>query len=176
VGYSGGTQPDPTYHRLGDHTETVEIDFDPARITYAQLLDVFWASHRPTGRAWSRQYMAAVFYHGETQRQLAFDSRAERARQEVQPIRTEILPAKRFYRAEDYHQKYYLRQTGALMREFEGLYPHSRDFSDSTLAARFNGFAGGNGGLVQFRRELAALPLTAAEQARLPGLLARLEP
>jgi len=65
VGYTGGSTKNPTYHSLGDHTETVQIDYDPTQISFEELLDVFWDSHRPTQRAWSRQYMAAVFFHNE---------------------------------------------------------------------------------------------------------------
>ena len=71
VGYTGGTLENPTYHHLGDHTESVQVDYDPARIDYAALLDAFWQGHNPAASSFSRQYMAAVFYHDETQRQLA---------------------------------------------------------------------------------------------------------
>jgi len=75
VGYAGGTQPHPTYHTLGDHTETIEIDFDPGVISYEKLLDIFWRSHHPGQPAWSRQYRAVIFYHGERQKALALKTR-----------------------------------------------------------------------------------------------------
>jgi len=67
VGYAGGEMEGPSYGKMGDHAETVQVDFDPGRITYAQLLKIFWASHRPTSRNWSRQYMNAIFYHDDEQ-------------------------------------------------------------------------------------------------------------
>jgi peptide methionine sulfoxide reductase MsrA len=61
VGYAGGMKKNPTYRSLGDHTETVQIDFDPSVIPYGELLAVFWESHEPGSSTWSRQYMNAVF-------------------------------------------------------------------------------------------------------------------
>ena len=68
MGYAGGKKSNPTYHDLGDHTETLQIDFDPDVITYDELLEIFWASHNPGRKSWSRQYMAAVFYHNHKQK------------------------------------------------------------------------------------------------------------
>ncbi len=62
VGYAGGTKRNPTYYNLGDHTETIQIDYDPTYVSYRELLDIFWESHDPAARPWSRQYMAVVFY------------------------------------------------------------------------------------------------------------------
>ena len=75
MGYSGGSRKDPTYNSLGDHTETLEIDFDPARVSYKELLEVFWKNHSPRTASWSRQYMAAVFVHDDEQKRLAGESR-----------------------------------------------------------------------------------------------------
>jgi methionine-S-sulfoxide reductase len=161
VGYAGGTRPAPTYHSLGDHTETVQIDFDPARISYAQLLEIFWRSHNPTSRSWSRQYMAAVFYHDEAQQQLAEESRRrEAAKVQGKRIATEILPFTGFHRAENYHQKYYLRQERQLLRELERIYPDNARLVDSTAAARINGYLGGNGSTDSLEDELEQLGLS----------------
>ena len=93
MGYSGGTRKNPTYHSLGDHIETFQIDYDPARITYGQLLDIFWHSHQPDRKSWSRQYMAAVFYHTDEQKKLALQTRDQEANRLGTKIYTEILPA-----------------------------------------------------------------------------------
>ncbi|MBI5368619.1 MAG: peptide-methionine (S)-S-oxide reductase [Planctomycetes bacterium] len=170
VGYAGGKHSDPTYHDLGDHTETTEIDFDPTRITYGQLLDLFWESHNPCAAAWSRQYMSAIFYHGEEQRRLACASRDRVAAARGEQVTTEIAPAGRFTVAEDYHQKYSLRNTLELMREFKRFYPGARDFINSTAAARVNGYLGGHGTRAQLEAELPSLGLS-PEAGRL--LLAR---
>ncbi len=151
MGYTGGTKAHPTYHSLGDHSESIEIEYDPARISYRDLLKVFWAGHDPTARSWSKQYKAAVFYHDEKQKRLAEETRDEIAGRLGKTVRTEILSAGEFTPAEDYHQKYWLRQVKGLMREFHAMYPDERDFAASTAAARVNGFVGGNGSRAELR-------------------------
>ncbi len=145
VGYAGGTLADPTYHHLGDHTETVQVDYDPDVIGYQDLLEVFWASHSPTSRPWSRQYASIIFFHDEAQREAAESSLRSEEERRGRTLYTEIRPADTFYRAEDYHQKYYLRAVRDLSAEFQAMYPDAEAFTDSTAAARANGFAGGNG-------------------------------
>ncbi len=157
VGYSGGTKKNPTYYSLGDHSETIQIDFDPAKITYEQLLNVFWASHNPDRKSWSRQYMAAVFYHNEEQKKLAIKTRDHVADQLKSKIYTEILPATEFYLAEDYHQKYYLRQVSELIKEYKAIYPATGDLIKSTAVARVNGYVGGFGTFKQLQNELSSL-------------------
>ena len=71
VGYAGGLMDAPTYRNIGDHTETVQVDYDPRQISYAQLLDIFWKSHQPTRSSWSEQYKNAIFYHNEDQEKIA---------------------------------------------------------------------------------------------------------
>ena len=63
VGYAGGTTNNPTYRALGDHAETIQVDYDPTQISYEELLEAFWTSHSPTSRPWSRQYASIIFYH-----------------------------------------------------------------------------------------------------------------
>lgn len=79
-------------------------------MTYEQLLDVFWRSHSPVSRTWSRQYMAAVFFDGPEQERIACESRDREAARRGKQIHTQILPVDRFYIAEDYHQKYHWKQ------------------------------------------------------------------
>ena len=99
----------PEYIKIGDHTETVQVDYDPERLTYDQLLDIFWKSHKPTNRSISRQYMNAVFYHNEQQRQLAMASKAAVEQKIGSIVKTEMVPLRSFTMAEDYHQKYLLK-------------------------------------------------------------------
>lgn len=166
VGYAGGRKENPTYHDLGDHTETTEIDFDPAKISYAKLLEVFWSTHNPCATPWSRQYMSAIFTHDEEQRRLATESRDREGARRGSKIHT-LIAAGRFWRAEDYHQKYELRQNDDLMKEFRAHYPDERAFTDSTAAARANGYLGGNGTLEGLRDEIDRLGLSAEGRARL---------
>ncbi len=145
VGYTGGTKPDPTYRALGDHTETLEVDYDPRVVDYARLLELFWTSHSPLARRGNPQYKAAVFYRTPEERELAERSKAEVERKRGATVTTELLPAGRFYRAEDYHQKHYLRRHAGLMRVLNDLHRTEDAFTDSTLATRLNGLAAGHG-------------------------------
>lgn len=117
-GYTGGTTANPTYEQVKTqttgHFEAVQITFDPAIFSYAQLLDIFWAQIDPTddeGQFHDRgsSYRAAIFYHNEEQQQLAIASKEALARSGRfdAPIVTPILPAAPFYAAEEYHQDYY---------------------------------------------------------------------
>ena len=77
VGYTGGTTADPTYRRLGDHTEAVEVEFDPRRLGYRDLVEVFWEEHDPGRKSFSRQYLTALFPRGDGQRRIAVESARE---------------------------------------------------------------------------------------------------
>jgi peptide methionine sulfoxide reductase msrA/msrB len=123
VGYAGGTTKNPTYRDVsrGDtgHAETVEIVFDPSRITYDELVRYFFRMHDPTtpnrqGNDVGTQYRSAIFYHDEAQRQAAERVKAEveRSGKWKRPIVTEIVPAGEFTVAEDYHQKYLQKHPG----------------------------------------------------------------
>jgi peptide-methionine (S)-S-oxide reductase len=117
VGYSGGGFPNPTYEdvctgRTG-HAESVQVEFDPARVSYDRLLDVFWENHDPTtknrqGPDVGTQYRSAIFFHSPEQEKAASDSknRLEASGRYRRPVVTEIAPAGEFWRAEDYHQRY----------------------------------------------------------------------
>ena len=173
VGYAGGRQPDPTYRSMGDHTETVQVDYDPGRITYGQLLDIFWQSHTPTGRSHARQYLRAVFYHDDDQRTRAEASKAALAQKLGQPVHTEVVPLRSFTMAEDYHQKYLLKQQYNLKAEMSHIYPQRQDFVDSTAVARVNGYAGGNGSREQFDRDIDRLGLSPAGKQDLRTIVER---
>ncbi len=115
VGYSGGTMDHPTYKdvctdRTG-HAEVVEVQFDPAEVSYDHLLDVFWANHDPTtlnrqGPDWGSQYRSAIFFHSAEQEAAAKASRDKAQPLFKRPIVTQIEPAQTFWRAEEYHQQY----------------------------------------------------------------------
>ncbi|HEY7746588.1 MAG TPA: peptide-methionine (S)-S-oxide reductase MsrA [Desulfuromonadales bacterium] len=117
-GYAGGTVPNPTYQEVCSgttgHAEAVQIIFDPATISFDELLEVFWRTHDPTtlnrqGADSGTQYRSAIFHHDERQRQVAERSKrdADAAGLWPDPIVTEIVPFTRFYPAEGYHQDYY---------------------------------------------------------------------
>lgn len=116
-GYMGGTLVNPTYEDVctdkTGHAEVVEVEYDPTRVTYGQLLDIFWENHNPTtlnrqGPDVGTQYRSAIFYYDDAQRDAAIASKEalERSGRFTKPIVTEITPASTFYRAEEYHQRY----------------------------------------------------------------------
>lgn len=121
VGYTGGAFPNPTYEDVcggnTGHAEAVQVEFDPALVSFAELLDVFWSSHNPTtpdgqGSDSSSQYHSAIFFHDAVQ-----EEAARVAKETLQnsgrfnaPVTTEIVPAATFYHAEEYHQRYVEKQ------------------------------------------------------------------
>jgi peptide-methionine (S)-S-oxide reductase len=127
-------------------------------ISYTELLDVFWSAHNPRSPSFSRQYRSAIFFHDAEQRRLAEESK-KRIQKEGR-VFTDIEPLRQFYMAEDYHQKYYLRGVDVLMRDLRARYPGEREFVDSTVAARLNGYVGGFGSFDQLERELKSFGLS----------------
>jgi peptide-methionine (S)-S-oxide reductase len=120
VGYSGGNTKNPTYKDvctdLTGHAEVVQVEFDPQVLPYEKLLDVFWNSHDPTqvnrqGPDVGTQYRSVIFYHDESQKQVAETSKQnqEKSGKFRKKIATEIKPAQEFYKAEEYHQQYYAK-------------------------------------------------------------------
>lgn len=170
VGYAGGTSANPTYNSLGDHTETVQVDFDPAVLTYAQLLEVFLASHDPSYSAPKRQYASAIFCHDEKQADAAREAISRWEATNGRKAATAILPLQQFYPAEDYHQKYYLQGDAQLAGELREIYPDFAAFVDSTVAARLNAYLYGCGTRRQVEAELDKLGLSEAGRARVRRL------
>lgn len=173
MGYAGGTRDDPTYIVIGDHTETIQIEYNPAVISYAELLNVFWESHSPFYKGTARQYMSIVFYHNAEQRALAVKTKDERETTLGRNIYTEIRPYSRFYMAEDYHQKYYLRREQQILNDYRAIYPDIEDFVSSTAVTRVNGYIGGYGDLSTLERELNQLGLSEAGKNRLMEIASR---
>ena len=168
VGYSGGTTADPTYRSIGDHSETIEIDYDPTQVTYEDLLDVYWSASDCSQPSWSTQYASRIFYHNDEQRKLVEAAKAQEEARTGRTMHVTIEPYTRFYLAEDYHQKYYLQGNADMRREFEGIFSDPLDFTNSTAAARVNGYVGGNGTREQLENELDDLGLSPeGEQALL---------
>jgi len=174
VGYAGGTLPSPTYYNLGDHAETIQIDYDPSQITYEELLQVFWQSHDATARPYSRQYMSAIFTHDEEQLGLATASKEQEAARTGLVIHTEIKPAGLFTLAETYHQKYRLQSQTDIMGEYLSIFPQD-GWIDSTAVARANGYLGGNGSVDELPDLLDSLGLSPDAGDRLLTLARRLQ-
>lgn len=156
MGYAGGNTDSPTYRSIGDHTETVQVDFDPKEITYRQVLEIFWKSHSYTQQTGMTQYKNAIFYHNDEQRREAMASKDALEQNAGKTVRTDIVPLKAFTLAEDYHQKYLLKHS-ALKHLLDKFYTRHADLVDSTAAARLNGYAGQNGTKAQLLREIQSL-------------------
>lgn len=156
MGYTGGTTPTPTYRNLGDHTETVDIEFNPDETSYEELLKMFWESHDPTVQH-KRQYMSAIFYHGADQRTASEQSRDELLKKATRPVVTVIEKAGTFYEAEDYHQKYMLRKYPELI---SALKLSDAELIKSAAAARLNGYTGGFGSIEAFNLEKQTFSLS----------------
>lgn len=162
VGYAGGTKKNPTYRDMGDQTECFQVDFDPAVISFEDLVQIFWKAHNPCGGGGSRQYMSILFYGDDGQQTIAEDTKAAVEQETGSRVRTALLPLGTFTLAEDYHQKYRLRHEKALMAEFRAIYPNDADFVNSTAAARVNAWLSGEGTKEQMEEEIGRLGLSAA--------------
>lgn len=126
----------------------MQIDFNPKEIAFAEIVELFWKNHNPLRGIRSRQYMAAIWYHDDAQRDIIDAAKVTTERRLDAEVQTPVLPLDVFYNAEDYHQKYRL-QHSPLMTYFQQAYQNFEDFNNSTAAARLNGFVAGHG-----RREL----------------------
>lgn len=124
VGYMGGTLKNPTYEDVctdkTGHAEVIQIEYDPKKISYEKLLEIFWDLHDPTqlnrqGPDYGTQYRSAIFYHDEKQRKLAesLKDKIIKSRKYSKPVVTEITKAGEFYKAEDYHQRYLQKKGSA---------------------------------------------------------------
>jgi peptide-methionine (S)-S-oxide reductase len=120
-GYAGGTIDNPTYEQVctgtTGHAEVAQITFDPAKTSYAKIMQAFWQAHDPTqlnrqGNDTGTQYRSVIFYENEEQKKIAEQSKAEAQKEFSKPIVTEIAPLKKFYAAENYHQDYLKNNPG----------------------------------------------------------------
>lgn len=153
---------------MGDHSESIQVDFDPSLVSYRDLLQVALQEGSFGGRAYSRQYRSVIFYHDSAQQEAAREAGIREAE-----------PLGKFTRAEDYHQKYYLQQRSTLAREFYAMYPEDQAFTDSTAVMRANAAVAGLVAQPDLRRWLPEMGLSeAAGQAllksspQLPGCAA----
>jgi len=145
---------------MGDHTESIQIDFDPSRTTYKKLLDMFWNSHNPFSGGGYTQYMSAIWYHDKSQKRAIKQSKKEQEKKRSgKKVATVIRRVGTFTLAEDYHQKYYLRTHDQLVEaldcETEG------EFVNSFAATRMNAYVAGRGEMQQLLAEVDEFGLNA---------------
>jgi methionine-S-sulfoxide reductase len=170
VGYAGGIESNPTYHSIGSHSETIQIDYDPQIVSYEELLDVFWAANSAYLSPSSRQYNSIIFYHDEEQKKLAQESYEKRRAERPSTIFTEIIPYAEFNLAELYHQKYYLQVEQRLMKDALSNLDDFEGFMFSTTAARLNGYVGGYGDPAILEKELESYRLSDEGEKILRGI------
>jgi peptide-methionine (S)-S-oxide reductase len=172
VGFAGGTTENPTYRKMGDHTETVEIDFDPNLVAYADILKCFWQNHYPNRDQYKgRQYISLLRYHDEQQKETIETVKKEMEAALGENIETEIAPFTTFTLAEERHQKYYLKRYPKALEQLKDFFPEPELLVDSTFAARLNGFVKGYGTRDGLKQEIAGWPI---EEENCQKLLAAL--
>jgi len=143
VGYAGGTTADPTYHDLGDHTEAFQVEYNPEQRSFRELLEVVFRSHDPTKQTRKTQYQNIVFVTTPGQRE-TLSAFLEAKGETAEGIATRIEQHPRFYPAEDYHQKYNLRNKRALTDTFEQAGYDDEAIRESPAAAKLNAYAAGH--------------------------------
>lgn len=173
TGFTGGTTPEPTYRNMGDHTEAIQIDYDPSLLSYEDILHIFWDSHDAVkDRDYKgRQYLSLLMVHSIQQQKSAEAVKNEWEKQNGKVIGTEIQFDRPFYPAEDRHQKYFLKRFSKAMESIRPLFPDHTSFMHSTIAARLNGFVRENGRLDEIKEEIYDWQLSEEEEAALRNML-----
>lgn len=167
VGYAGGTKAHPTYYNMGDHSETVQVDFDPTVVTFAQLLEVFREAHMPHTAFTSRQYANIAFFENKEQEVQIREVFAHWEEEKGMPVRTEVKRIDAFHIAEDYHQKFYLQNSGSIWAEVRAWYPEHMSWVNSTMVARANAYIAGMGDPALLEREIDSYGLSVRSQNQL---------
>ena len=143
VGYAGGTKHDPTYHSLGDHTEVLQVEFDPNTVTYRDILQLVFESHNPHHQTGKTQYQNVVLAATASQR-AAIDEFLTTRGLTADGVETRIERLSRLYPAEEYHQKYKLQSASSLMDVFEAAGYSDEEFRESPIAAKLNAYVAGH--------------------------------
>lgn len=157
VGFTGGTMPNPTYSAIGDHVETVEVLFDPEKVSYQQLVRHFWAHHNAHAKPIFRQYASAIFTTSPAQEIEAKETRTEQDDQGAEPLLTAIKPLERFYPADPAQQKYYLSQDTDLLTKMPRYGDQRRE---TRLATKLNALVGHCGDRADLKSSLGELGLS----------------
>jgi peptide-methionine (S)-S-oxide reductase len=154
----------------------VQVDYDPAKLSYTELLDIFWENAPAGFPPAMRQYTLVIFYNNEQEKQLAEQSLREHEKTPGSKTYVVVLPMDAFYLAENYHQKYYLKGYSDLYREFKVMYPDEKELNNSTAAARVNSYAAGLGNASVFDAEINNYGLSAGATKQLKDMGNRLFP
>lgn len=166
VGYAGGQKLNPTYRAIGDHTETIEIEYDPKVISYKELLQIFFDRHNPYSQSYNKQYASLILYNDSKQKELALEIKEKLETESGRKIKTQIKNLDKFYLAEDYHQKFRLQE----QRRFKNHYLKQmsiKEFINSPAVTKANGYINGNGEKDNIIKNISKLGLTDELQKRL---------
>jgi len=151
------------------------VDYDPLKISYADLIAVYWGV-APLFESFSKQYTGIIYYTDEEQRTTALEALEKQEQKIGQKIYVEVIPLDRFYLAEDYHQKYYLKNSSTLYSDFLSFYGSESAVTNSTAAARINGYLGGNGTQDLLSKELNSYGLSEKGEKTLLDIAKKLFP
>lgn len=169
VGYAGGAEPDPTYRRIGDHTESFQIIYDPGVISFDDLLEVLWTDHNPYSQSWSTQYMNIAFYENDVQQQ-AIEKSIRELEAGGRKVKTRVARLDSYTLAEDYHQKHSLRRFSGFTEELEKKYP-GESWMFTYEATKLNGYLGSNGSCEELEKEVRSFGLSSALEVELLALV-----
>ena len=172
VGYAGGTTLNPVYRQMGDHTETVQIDFDPAVLSYEEVLQHFWENHYPNRDEYKgRQYISLLRFHSTQQQETIAQIKEEVESRLGEKIETDIGPFRHFTLAEERHQKYYLKRYPRILEQLAPHYSDALGLENSIFAARLNGFAKGFGNREKLKEEIAGWDISEESRKWLKEIL-----
>ncbi|MFO8069636.1 MAG: peptide-methionine (S)-S-oxide reductase [Alkalibacterium sp.] len=176
TGFTGGTTAEPTYRTIGDHTETIQIDFDASLLSYEDILRIYWNSHDAVKdrKFKGRQYLSLLIVHSLNQQETADLIKNEWEKRNGKSIGTEIQYDRPFYPAENRHHKYFLKRFPKAMESILPLFFDHKNFTDSTIAARLNGFVRENGRLTDIKDEISDWQLTDEEEHVLRSMLQKI--
>ncbi|WBW99677.1 peptide-methionine (S)-S-oxide reductase [Oceanirhabdus sp. W0125-5] len=160
VGYAGGDMPDPEYKNMGDHTEKVQIHYDPDIVSYEELVEMFFDTQTCPHLNQSNQYRSILFYEDENEKDIILRIMEKKEKDKGEKFDTDIRPFKNFYPAEDYHQKYYFKRIRKLYHDMKEIYISEKELTMSTAVGHINGYVHGHGNNEMLKEEIHELGLT----------------
>ncbi|KQX53914.1 peptide-methionine (S)-S-oxide reductase MsrA [Paenibacillus sp. Root444D2] len=177
VGFAGGTTDHPTYRQLGDHTETVDMDFDSSIVSLETLLNVFWSSHNPVNinDYKGQQYRSLILFRDPTQNNVIREVKRTTEERGQGILDTEVAPFTVFYPAEDRLQKYYLKRYPDAIKKLRTIIPTDEELTNATLAARLNGLAKGYTNLEKIINEIRTWQISGEEQEEIIHLIKQIK-
>lgn len=172
VGYSGGVQPNPSYHNIKDHAESIQVEFDPSKITFEKIIRTYFRNNDASYPR-SGQYRPIIYYHNEEQKNIAQKIKEEEEKKRKRQLYVEIQAASDFYLAEDYHQKYYLQGRSSLMKLTKLNKLPIEELIASPVAAKLNGILEHPDYAEMLKKELASYNFPEAAVKEIESIVGR---